>query len=221
MEDLNWIRWTLTFLNWRVYKWDLSPIDWKFNWVIEIKDESLYSVSFVFSEWKCIDFDEITNPSLETNLKYWYNPVFWMSPDVKPFNKEEIWKLFNFDKYKKDWSKDVHIMIQHWIWNYDWDNIWYIPQWNWILTYKNEDIYEWEFKDWIPCWKWKLILNKYGEMQWEFKDWMLNGEWKSLYPNRWEYEWEFKNWKPDWKWKIVYTNWEIHEWIRKDWKFIW
>lgn len=216
----NTSKWTLIFQNGRIYKWDLSPIDWEFKWIIELKDGSYYPINFKFSGWSCIDFDEITDSSWITTLLYWYNPVFWINADKKPFNKEEISDLFNFDEYKKDWSNDIHIAIQHWIWNYDGDNIWYIPEWNWKLTYGNWDIYDWEFKQGIPDWKWKLTFNKYGEMEWEFKDWMLNWEWKSSYPNRWEYIWEFKNWKPDWKWKAIYTNWEIHEWEWENWKFI-
>lgn len=215
------LKWTLTFLNWRMYKWELSPIDWEFNWIIEIKGEWSYPIKFIFREWVLFDFDEIEDPSWITTLLYGYNPKFWIIPDKKPFNKETVSDFFDFEKYKNEGSETIHIMIQHLIWNYDWDNIWYMPEWNGVLTYKNGDVYDWEFKKWIPCWHWKVTFNKYWSMEWEFKDWMLNGEWKSSYPNRWEYEWEFKNWKPDWNWKVVYTNWEIHEWKWQDWKFIW
>jgi hypothetical protein len=215
------LKWTLKFLNWRKYKWELSLIDWEFNWIIEIKGEWSYPIKFTFREWVLFDFDEIEDPSWITTLLYGYNPKFWIVLDKKPFNKEMVSDLLDFEKYKNEGSEAIHIMIQHLIWNYDWDNIWYMPEWNGVLTYKNGDCYEWEFKKWIPCWHWKLTFNKYWSMEWEFKDWMLNGEWKSSYQNRWEYEWEFKNWKPNWNWKVVYTNWEIHEWKRQDWKFIW
>jgi len=220
-EPKDLIRWTLTFLNWSIYKWDIMPIDGEFKWIIELRDGSYYPVIFIFSKWECTDFNLIDDHDLSTMLIRWYNPVFWIKSDRKPFNKEEISELFNFDEYKKDWSKDIHIMIQHLIWNYDWDNIWYMPEWSWELTYKNGDAYVWGFRKWIPEWKWKLTFYKYWKMEWEFKDWMPNWEWKSLYPNWWEYEWEFKNWKPDWKWKVIYTNGEMYEWKRENWKFIW
>ena len=211
-EQKNLIRWTLSFLNWRIYKWDIVPINGEFRWIIELSDGTYYPVFFIFFKWECVDFNLIENEDLSAMLKRWYKQVFWINNNKNFFDKEKISRVFDFNEYKKNWSNDIHIAIQHRIWNYDWDNIWFMPEWNWTLTYGNWDFYEWDFKNWVPCWRWKLIFNKHWIMEWEFKDWMLNWEWKSLYPNRWEYEWGFKNWKPGWKWKILYNNWDSYEW---------
>jgi hypothetical protein len=216
-------KWSLTFTNGRVYNWDLSPIEWNVMWILEIEDGSFYTVRFSFCGWSCIDFREITDSHRSTTLLYWYTPKFWINSNMKPFDKEYVSKIFNFERYKNGLygDVDIHLTFQHWIWMYDWDNIWYIPEWKWKLIYKNWDVYEWEFKKWIPEWKWKLIFNKYWIMEWEFKNWELTWKWVSSYPNRWEYRWEFYMGHPHWRWTIVYVNWERHRWKWEYWKFIW
>ena len=65
----------------------MSPIDWEFNWIIEIKGEGCYPIKFTFREWMLFDFDEIDDPSWINTLLYGYNPKFWINPDKKPFNR--------------------------------------------------------------------------------------------------------------------------------------
>ena len=163
--------WTLTFLNWRVYKWDLVPIKWGFNWILEVSGRWFYPVKFYFDSdsmgWVYAKFDEITDPKLANTLKYGYRPKYNVYQDMKPFDKEELSRMFSFRDYcngiKISCIPNFHVMIQHRIWNYDWENIWYMPEWKWKVTYKNGDVYEWEFKKWKPEWKWKLTFGRYGK----------------------------------------------------------
>ena len=90
-EPKDLIRWTLTFLNWSIYKWDIMPIDGEFKWIIELRDGSYYPVIFIFSKWECTDFNLIDDHDLSTMLNRWYNPVFWIK--FEPLTEQENCKL--------------------------------------------------------------------------------------------------------------------------------